>query len=102
MPKNRPTSLSDVIKLYAPEGANDRHWLLIEHQLVQCKTSAHLILESLKIIYELPENLNEKDVASDCLSMARSMHREILGHYASFLSYLAGTDVSEKMGRKEL
>lgn len=102
MPKNKPARLSDVVSPYASEGANDHKWILVEHQLAQAKMSVQIAKETLWDITNRPENEEEREIANDCYDMIRGLLLDVLEHYTTFLSYLSGTDVSERMSRKEL
>lgn len=102
MTENKPRRLNEVVSAFAPEGANDTNWLLVEHQLVQAKMSVDVACSVLAEIRGNPENNNERKVAEDCYSIARGMRVDILDHYATFLSYLSDTDVPERISRKEL
>lgn len=102
MPQTKPQRLNQVLDIHAPQGANDARWYLIEHQWEQCVMSARTVVGSLTIISGRPENEGERQVAIDCLSYAEAMLCDILQAKASFLSYLSGTDVSERISRKEL
>lgn len=102
MPNKKPTSLSEVVKLYASEGANDSKWILVEHQLAQAKMSIQIAKETLYDIVSSPENDNEQEIAGDCESIVRHTYLDFLAQYTTFLSYLSGTDVSDKISRKEL
>lgn len=100
--ENKPKSLSEALGLFAPEGANDARWYLIEHQLEQVKISARTVVGSLQCIVDKPESAEEGYIADDCLSFARSMLCDILGHIASIYSYLSNSDVLERVARKEM
>lgn len=102
MTDKKPARLSDIISTWAPEGANDAKWILVEHQLTQAKMSVEVARCSLMEIITQPESANEAEIARDCYDMIRGMYLHFLEHYTTFLSYLAGTDVSERMSRKEL
>lgn len=100
--ENKPQRLSDVLPSFAPQGSNDARWFLVEHQLEQAITSARCVVGSLRVITQRPENEEELLLAEDCLSFMEAMLCDILGAKASFLSYLSGTDVSERISQKEL
>jgi hypothetical protein len=94
--------LNEVMDTFAPEGANDRRWFFVEHQLEQIIISARSVVATLVSIESRPENAQEVIVADDCLSYMKPMLRYILSARASFLSCLSGTSVSERISRKEL
>jgi len=100
--EDKPRRLNEVISPFAPQGANDARWFFVEHQLVQVKFSLAAALSSLNEIVAMPENEHERELASDCAGMARGMRRHVLGHYATLLSYLSDTDVSERISRTEV
>lgn len=102
MPKTKPRRLNEVVDAFAPQGSNDRRWFFIEHQLEQVVVSARSVVGSLELIVGRPENSEEAYVADDCLGFMRDMLADILEARASFLSYLSGTDVPERISRKEL
>jgi len=102
MPKKKTSRLSDVVPFKVKEGANDRKWFLAEHQLVQAKMSLLTAIETLIEIGSEPENDNERKVATDCLSILRPVRRQLLSNYATFLSYLSGTDVPERISQMEV
>ena len=102
MTENKPRRLNEVVSSFAPEGANDRKWFLVEHQLAQAKMSVQIAHETLKDIRDHPENDNEYEIALECVGIVREMTLGILRHYATFLSYLSDTDVPERISRKEL
>lgn len=102
MPNKKPQRLSNIIPALAAEGANDHKWVLAEHQLAQAKMSVQIAKQTLYEISVLPENGREREIAEDCASIVRGLELDILEHYTTFLSYLSGTDVSERMSRKEL
>ena len=99
---DRPQRLNQVLDIHAPQGANDARWYLVEHQLEQTVMSAQTVVGSLSIIKDRPENEEERQIAEDCLDYAEGMLCDILGARAAFRSYLSGTDVSERISRKEL
>lgn len=102
MPQNKPQRLSQVIGTFAPQGANDRRWLLIEYLLEATVLSARSVVSTLEAITAWPENAREGYEADDCLGYMRHMLCDILEARASFQSYLSGTDVPERISRKEL
>ena len=102
MPENKPRRLNEIVPFFAPEGANDRRWFLVEHQLIQARTSAHAVVVVLEKIVAQPENMREGMIAEDCLRIMKGMYLDIQEHYATFLSYLSDTDVPERISRKEL
>ena len=102
MPENKPRRLNEVVPSLAPEGANDRRWFLLEYQMEEAKLIVEAMIGTLEEIIALPENENEREVADDCQLIVRSMRANILGHRATFLSYLSDTDVPERISRKEL
>ena len=102
MPNDKPRRLNEIIDTFAPEGSNDKRWFLVEHQLEQVKQSAQIVVGSLKIIADNPENEDERQVAEDCFDICKGMFLDIQEHYAQFLSYLSGTGVPERIGRKEI
>lgn len=95
-------SISDIIVPYAPQGANDRKWMLAEHQLAQCKMSAQIARDTLAEIADLPENDKEQELAQDSYEIARGMVLDILEHYTAFLSYIAGTPVPDRISQQEV
>lgn len=102
MPEDKPRRLNEVVSSLAPEGANDIAWFMVEHQLVQVRMSANVIIEGLKDILIQPENEDERETATACLDIMKGMLLDILEHRATFLSYVSGTDVPERISRKEL
>lgn len=102
MTDKKPARLSDIISTWAPEGANDAKWILAEHQLAQCKMSVQIAMATLWDVVALAENEGEVEIAMDCYNIVRGMELDILEHYTTFLCYLSGTDVSDRMSRKEL
>ena len=102
MPKNKTTSLSEALGLYAPQGSNDKRWFLIEHQLEQARMSVEMTLSALTEIRGNPENAHECLAAKDCYDILRDLRLDVLEKRATFLSYLSNTDVSERISRKEL
>ena len=102
MTENKPRRLSDIVEPLAPEGANDARWYMIGHQLIQAKMSIDSACSTLSEVAHNPESANERKVAWDCYDMVKSLCLDILEHYAAFLSYLSGTDVPERIARKEL
>lgn len=102
MPENKPQRLSDILHTFAPQGTNDKRWLLVEHQLEQVRLSAMASVGSLKVIAARPEYEEERQLAEDCLSYIEAMNRHILEARASFMCYLSGTDVPERIAGKEL
>jgi len=102
MPKKKTGRLSDIVPQFAPQGANDRKWFLVEHQLVQAKMSLLTAIEALIEIGSEPENDDERRIATDCLSVLRPVRRQLLSNYATFLSYLSGTDVPERISQMEV
>jgi len=101
MPK-KPQRLNEILDTFAPQGSNDARWFLVEHQLEQLKMSARTVLGCLRIVAEKPENEEERLIAEDCLAITEPLLVEILETWATLLSYLSGTDVSERISRKEL
>lgn len=99
---NKPRRLNEVISPFAPEGTNDRKWFLVEHQLEQARMSVQIAYEVVKDIRDHPENDKEREIAGDCKSIIKTMRLDVLGFFATFLSYLSGTDVPERISRKEL
>lgn len=102
MNENKPQRLSNVVSAWASEGTNDAKWILIEHQLAQCKMSVQIAMATLWDVVALAENEGEAEIAMDCYNIVRGMELDVLEHYTTFLSYLSGTDVSDRMSRKEL
>jgi len=102
MPENKPQRLSDVIRDRVPEEAQDRRWFRVEHQMEQVRFSTLEILLTLSKLAEWSGNAEDRKVAADCLSIMRGMYLDIQEHYATFLSYLSGTDVSERISRTEV
>ncbi|TEU17338.1 MAG: hypothetical protein E3J21_08630 [Anaerolineales bacterium] len=102
MPENNPQRLSEIVSAFASEGANDAKWILTEHQLAQAKMSVQIAHATLDEIATVPENDNEAEIATDCRKIVRGMLLDVLEHYTIFLSYLSGTNVSVRMGKKEL
>ena len=102
MTENNPRRLSEIVSPLAPEGANDTDWFLIEHQLIQAKMSVDVALSTLLEVASNPESADERRVAWDCHDIVRGMRLDILEHYTAFLHYLSGTDVPERIVRKEL
>jgi len=96
------SSLSDVVPQHAEQGANDARWFLVEHLLIDAKMNVQIACDYLSDIIALPENANERGVATDCMDITRMMLRHILDHYATFLSYLSDTDVSERISQMEV
>lgn len=94
--------LNEILDTFAPEGANDRRWFFIEHQLEQAVVSAQSVVGFLKSIERWPENAEERELAKDCLQFAQAMLLDILSTKASFLGYLSDTSVPERISRKEL
>lgn len=101
MNKNKITFPSDAPNTYAPQGANDARWFLFEHQLEQAKISLHAVVGTLKVIAERPENEGEREAAGDCLETCEELFVGFLGYRSTLLSYLSGTDVPERIQRKE-
>lgn len=102
MMKKKTSRLSDIVPQFAPEGANDYKWFLVEHQLTQAKMSLQSAIQTLVEIGSLPENKDERNFATDCLGILMPARRQLLSNYATFLSYLSDTDVPERISRKEL
>jgi hypothetical protein len=98
----KPKRLNEVLNTFAPEGANDRRWFLVEHQLQQAKMSLQTVLGSLRIISDKPENEQEREAAEDCMDIWRMFALDFTARHAAFLSYLSGTSVPERISRKEL
>lgn len=98
----KPQRLSEVLDTFVPQGANDARWFLAEHQLEQTIMSARTVVGCLDTIAQRPENEEERELAEDCLSYMDAMLCDILGAKAAFLSYLSGSDVPERISRKEL
>jgi len=102
MSQTKPPTLSQILGNSAPQGSNDVRWFFVEHQLEQAVVSARAVVGSLKLIVERPENEEERQLAEDCLCFMKGMLCDILRERASFLSYLSGTDVSERISRTEV
>lgn len=102
MPEDKPRRLNEVLDTFAPQGSNDKRWFLVEHQLEQVKLSTRTVVGSLAIVKDRPENEEERQAAEDCLAICEPLLVEVLQTWAVFLSYLSGTDVSERISRKEL
>lgn len=102
MTENKPRRLNEVLGPLAPQGTNDTRWFLIEHQLEQISMSARIVKGSVATIADRPENENERQVAEDCLEICSKMLVDILGHRATILSYLSGTDVPERVSKTEV
>ena len=102
MSRNNPTRLSEIIDRYAPEGANDARWFLFEHQLEQAKISAQTVVGTLKNIAARPENEAEREAAQDCAEYCLTMLTGILAARASCGSYLSGTNIADRVARKEM
>ena len=98
----KPQRLNEVVDAFAPQGANDARWFLVEHQLEQVKMSARTVTGALKTIEARAENEAERQTAEDCLAICEPMLLEILRAWSTFLGYLSDTDVSERISRKEL
>ena len=102
MTKNRPRHLNEVISTFAPEGANDARWFMVDHLLIDARMNIQVTLSKLSEIKTVPENDEEKMIAKDCYDIVRGLYLDIHEHYAAFLSYLSDTDVPERIARKEL
>jgi len=100
--EDKPRHLNEVISPFAPQGANDARWFFVEHQLVQVKFSLAAALSALHEIIAMPENEQERELAGVCHRYTSHMRRHVLDHYATLLSYLSDTDVSERISRTEV
>jgi len=100
--ENKPQRLSEVVSTRAPQGANDTRWFMVEHELVQGKICFQIAMDSLLHIIMYPENGSECLHAKECFEICRDMILSIQDRYLTLLSYLSGTDVPERISRKEV
>ena len=102
MTENEYRRLSEVAGTFAPEGANDVRWFMIEHQLIDARMNIQIALSKLSEIACNPENAEDRTIAWDCYDIVRGLYLDVHEHYAAFLSYLSDMDVPERIARKEL
>jgi len=102
MSGNKPQRLSEVVPQFAPQGVNDARWFMVEHELLHGKICFQTAMDYLLDIITYPENGSERLHAKECLDICRDMVLSIQGRYLTLLSYLSGTDVPERISRKEL
>lgn len=102
MPLPSCIRLSEVVSTFAPQGANDRRWFLMEHHLVQAKLSLLGARSAAAQICILPENAAEAELADGCLEFIIHAYGELLGQHAALLAYISDSDISERVGKVEL
>lgn len=101
MPNEKARRLSDVITSPVPEGFNDGRWSLMEHQMYQAFVSLQTVRLTCEQIGDRPENKEEWELARSVLEIVSPVYVDLLGARASVLALLAGTEVAERVGRKE-
>jgi len=101
MSENKPQRLSEVIPQFAPQGANDTRWFMVEHELVQGKICFQIAMDYLLDIIKHPENESECLHAKECFKICVGMILNVQDRHLALLSYLSDTDVPERISRKE-
>jgi len=96
------TRLSEVVETFAPQGANDSRWFLMEHHLMQAKLSLQEAQRAAVQIYANPENAREGELANDCFVFIARAYAEFLAQHAALLAYISDSDISERVGNVEL
>jgi len=99
---SEPNRLSEVVDTFAPEGANDRKWFLMEHHLMQAKLSLQEAQRAAVQIYANPENDEDGQLANDCFVFIARIHAEFLAQHAALLAHISDSDISERVGNVEL
>lgn len=94
--------LSEVVGTTAPQGHNDGRWFLLQHQLYQARVSLQQARASCEQIGDNPENDEEWELARAALEIISPAYVRTLGALSSFTSLMSGSEIAERIGRKEL
>lgn len=98
-PKAR--KLSEVVPTTASQGLNDGRWFLLEHQLYQARVSLQQARALCEQIGDQPENDEEWELARAALEIISPAYVRTLGALSSFTSMMSGSEIAERLGKRE-
>ena len=101
MTKNEVRRLSDVIKPESRQGLNDGYWSLMEHQVYEAQFALQVARRQMEAVGEHPENAEDAEQAEAVLEILSPVYVRLLEAAATIKKLLWGTEIAERIARRE-